>query len=200
MIERVWGGFLLYVQVFVFNFTSNFLLTSSLWVFFLFLMLSRGNFIQIVGVVTKHLGWYAKLYTCHLHLSVFFIFIPLVLGLPPHGCPWWVTRVHTYLVHILSSSRSLRIDFFRVVVNLIGQSHLYDENNGSKFTFYWTNEPFRYKEWPKDIISNLDKRILSILEDILRNFLPRIAFICLRNQLQTYLVSFKICVTWVFLG
>ncbi|WVY96441.1 hypothetical protein V8G54_028592 [Vigna mungo] len=49
-------------------------------------------------------------------------------------------------------------------MNSTNGSHFYDEDNRPKFPFYWTDNPFRYKEWLKDIMFNEDKRIDKILD------------------------------------
>jgi len=59
-------------------------------------------------------------------------------------------------------------------------------NNKPKFLFYWTDEPFRNKEWPKDIMSDEDKRILSILEELpLKLSTTNIVSVCLLPYLVT---------------
>jgi len=54
--------------------------------------------------------------------------------------------------------------FFKVVVKPAGQEHFYGEDGKPKFPFYWRDNPWRYEDMTKDMLSKEDRRIVGILE------------------------------------
>ena len=51
-------------------------------------------------------------------------------------------------------------------MKLAGQKNFYRDDDKPKFSFYWTNNHWRYKDMTKDILSEEYKRIVGILKKL----------------------------------
>ena len=49
-------------------------------------------------------------------------------------------------------------------MELVGRAFFYDDIGNTKFPFYWTNNPWRYKGIQKDMLSVEERQIVGILE------------------------------------
>lgn len=58
-----------------------------------------------------------------------------------------VSKLDTCLLGVYSKSfKKFKNGFFRVIINFVNDSHFFDENDNKKISFYWTENPLRYKE------------------------------------------------------
>jgi len=53
--------------------------------------------------------------------------------------------------------------FFKVVVKLAGRSHFYMADGNTKFSFFWTGNPWRYKVISKEDLSVVEKDVVDTL-------------------------------------
>jgi len=62
------------------------------------------------------------------------------------------------------SFKHLNDDFFNVVVKEPDCSHFDNEDRSTKFTFSWTDNPWRYKDMKKEELWASDRGVVEILE------------------------------------
>ncbi|QCE03630.1 hypothetical protein DEO72_LG8g1655 [Vigna unguiculata] len=82
-------------------------------------------------------------------------------------------RSPTTWLSLISRSRINRLDtftqsfkhfkdgFFKVVVKQGGRSHFYTNDGSTKFPFYWTGNPWRYKGMAREELSVVDKEVVD---------------------------------------
>ena len=61
------------------------------------------------------------------------------------------------------SFKHFKDGFFKVVVKLAGQSHFYTADGNTKFSFFWTGNPWRYKVVSREDLSVVEKDVVDTL-------------------------------------
>jgi len=61
------------------------------------------------------------------------------------------------------SFKHFKDGFFKVVVKLAGQSHFYTADGNTKFPFFWTDNPWRYKVISREDLSVGEKEVVDTL-------------------------------------
>ena len=59
------------------------------------------------------------------------------------------------------SFKHFKDEFFKVVVKQVERSHFYTNDGCTKFPFFWTNNPWRYKEMAREELSVADREVVD---------------------------------------
>jgi len=59
------------------------------------------------------------------------------------------------------SFKHFKDGFFKVVIKQVGCSHFYIANGNTKFPFFWTGNPWRYKVMAREELSVADKEVVD---------------------------------------
>ncbi|QCD86377.1 hypothetical protein DEO72_LG3g898 [Vigna unguiculata] len=100
------------------------------------------------------------MYMCHfsqLHIRLLFdeftMGVLRLLNVAP-------TQLHPNSWAYLQAFRLL-YGFFKVVIKQVGCSHFYIANGNTKFPFFWTGNPWRYKVMAREELSVADKEVVD---------------------------------------
>ena len=61
------------------------------------------------------------------------------------------------------SFKHFKDGFFKVVIKQAGRSHFYTADGNTKFSFFWTRNPWRYKVIPREDLSVAEKEVVDTL-------------------------------------
>jgi len=59
------------------------------------------------------------------------------------------------------SFKHFKDGFFKVVIKQVGRSHFYTADDNTKFSFFWTGNPWRYKVMAREDFSVADKDVVD---------------------------------------
>jgi len=59
------------------------------------------------------------------------------------------------------SFKHFKDGFFKVVVKQVGRSHFYTNDGSTKFPFFWTGNPWRYKGMAREELSVADREVVD---------------------------------------
>ena len=61
------------------------------------------------------------------------------------------------------SFKNFKDGLFKVVLKQAGRSYFYTDDGSTKFPFYWTDNPWRYKGMTREELSMADKEVMDVV-------------------------------------